>query len=163
MSKTPKHINELYDTHADAIFRFLVWQSNDEVLAEDLTSEVFFRAWKHRAKLEIVEEQQAWLYRTARNLLVDYWRRKKAVALDDIAEPLSDENVHESVIKQEQAELLQKHLSNLPAGMRTILVLRFFSRLPVETVAQIVDKSPQNVRVIQYRALKQLKKYYEHE
>lgn len=152
-------IAELYRTYSDKIFRFLVWQSGDEALAEDLTGEVFSRAWNSREKLAAFEKPGAWLYRVARNLMVDHWRKQRPLALDDVGMIASPINIAQEFQTSETEQNLRKIVQTLPPDMRTVIVLRFFEQLSCEEVAGIMKKTSVNVRVLQYRALKLLKRH----
>ena len=76
MLKHKQAIESAYNDYSDQIYRFIFWQTGDPLLAEDLVSEVFIRAWKHRVMFLDIN-QRAWLYRVANNLVTDYWRKKK--------------------------------------------------------------------------------------
>lgn len=163
MSLSQQSISDMYDEHADAIYRFIVWHSGDVLLAEDLTGEVFLRAWKYRDKLTNVTMTRAWLYRIAQNLLTDHWRKAKPVPLDDDFDAIGDDNVHDNAQRAEEAKIVRRYIAKLKPEMRSVIILRFFEHLSSDQVAVILNKTPENVRVIQYRALKALKKYYESE
>lgn len=152
-------VEQAYLDHSDEIFRFLYWQAGDTDLAEDLTSEVFIRAWNHTEIFENAEHNaRAWLYTVARNLLKDHWRKKQAVALDDIPEPLSDQDVVGDAIVNEEHTQIHAAIATLDERMQTVVILRFLQHLPVRSVAGIMQISEANVRTIQFRALKELKK-----
>ena len=157
MYDTTDDIEKLYDTFADPIYRFLCWHTGDSLLAEDLTSEVFIRAWKHREKLKD-NESKAWLYRVAKNLVTDYFRRKHETIDDEMDTRPSGYNVHEAAETAETNDKLHKALSTLSFEHRTIVILRFFEQLSAKEVAIIIEKSEGNVRLLQHRALKELKK-----
>jgi RNA polymerase sigma-70 factor (ECF subfamily) len=150
-------IGALYDEFADDIYRFLCWHTSDAVLAEDLTSEVFIRAWKHRDTLR-ADQLRAWLYRVARNLTIDHYRRIHDKTLDESVDPTSDYDLHAEAEKHEASDQLHSALARLSNEHRTIVILRFFTRLSAKEVAQIMGKSEGNIRILQYRALKELKK-----
>ena len=61
---------DVYRTHSPAIYRFLLWRTKDSMLSEDLTGDVFMRAWRARRRFH-GGSVQAWLYRIARNALTD--------------------------------------------------------------------------------------------
>ncbi len=153
-------VGDLYHEYSDRIYRFLVWQTSDARLAEDLTAEVFLRSWKHRTALASVENQQAWLYRVAKNLVIDHWRKQHTAPLDDadrIAAPL---NLAGEAQAGDDARYLRSLVAALPEDMKTVIILRFFEHLSGEEVSKIMGKSQVNVRVLQYRALKILKRRY---
>lgn len=156
MTRENDFIRKIYDTHADEIYRFLFWQTGDQALAEDLTSEVFYRAWKHQSTLQ-EGNPRAWLYRVGRNLVTDHHRKKKEQPLDDSYEPIGTDNLHEEAIRQEEILRLRKLVMELTPVSRSVIILRFFEQLSAQEVADIMNKTPGNVRILQYRALKELK------
>lgn len=151
-----------YETHAPSVYRFLLWRTKDIQTAEDLTSTTFAKAWIHRQSFH-GGSVQAWLYRIARNALTDHWRKRKDIALDNIeilpVEPESD--IAEQLDQQTQIIALQHALSRLPKQMQQVLTLRFIEGMSCKQVAKKLHISEGNVRIIQYRALKQMRGYLE--
>ena len=150
---------ELYERCAPVVFRYLYSHLEQVQDAEDLTEEVFFRAWR---ALPRYRQQgvpfQAYLLRIARNVLIDHYRRDKssqnqhATPVEDLAHLLPDPSVGPMSVGMEHQELVHK-LRNLPEDHRTVLVLRFLNGLtPLET-AQVMGRSAGAVRVLQHRAL----------
>src|SRR4030043_1037937 len=78
---------QLYDFYAPRIFRFIRLKVGSQTLAEDLSSESFLRIWEYLRKQEreIEESFRGLLYRVARNLIVDYYKRKSSqeILIDD--------------------------------------------------------------------------------
>src|ERR1700752_1940100 len=77
----------LYDRHVDAIYRYVYYRVRDDAEAEDLTSDVFMRALKAMPRYEPRQAFLAWLYRIARNAVIDRARRGKSqVSYEDALE-----------------------------------------------------------------------------
>jgi RNA polymerase sigma-70 factor (ECF subfamily) len=152
-------MHSMYEQYSDQIYRFLAWQTGDSVLAEDLTSEVFLRAWKNKEKLS-PDDQKAWLYRVARNLTTDYWRKKKPTPLDEQEEVVFDHDLHEEVAQKEQIAQLQKLVTAMREDYKTVLTLRLFEQIDYGEISTIMKKSEGNIRVLYYRALKELRSQY---
>ena len=151
-----EEFTEIYLKYSDKIFRFLYWHLKDVPRAEDLTSEVFFKAFK---KWKGFKEgyPQAWLFRIARNLLIDFYRAKKTSSLE-LAEEISvDQDLVENLEKDEAAQSLQQALVKLPENLREVVILRFFEDLSAAEVGAILGISEGNVRILQFRGLKKLK------
>lgn len=149
---------ELYERHAQVIFRFLYAHLDDRLDAEDLTEEVFLRMWR---ALGSYREQGipflAFLFRIARNALIDHYRRsgrqEKPVSLED--NPIQDHGSDpgEEAISNIEHEEIRQVLGQLREDYRMVLVLRFMSELSPEEAAQAMDRSPGAIRVLQHRAL----------
>jgi RNA polymerase sigma-70 factor (ECF subfamily) len=159
---------QLYERHAPQVFRFLYAHLQNRLDAEDLTGEVFMRAWR---SLDGYRERglpfTAFLFRVARNLVIDQYRRKQFSTLevelsddhpdDRLADPAE---VAQRLIDQGE---LQKKLALLREEYRAVLVMRFLSDLSPEETAQAMRKSVGAVRVLQHRALLALRKLIESE
>ena len=160
MLESTDNFEAAYKSHSNAIYKFLFWRTHDTQLSEDLTSATFEKAWASRRSFRGGSEQ-AWLYRIARNILIDHWRKKKELFVDD-ADSMQEEmgpNAGELIDKKTQLEGLRKALDQLPEDMRSVITLRFIEGQTCRQVATSMNLSESNVRVIQYRALKKLKEY----
>jgi RNA polymerase sigma-70 factor (ECF subfamily) len=156
---------ELYERHAQSVFRFLYSHLSNRLDAEDLTGEVFLRAWRSLPKFR---EQGvpfiSYLLRVARNALIDFYRRTRNVQEDDIEETvIPDRQVGpaEMVTAKLENQKLRKTLEQLHDEYRTVLTLRFISELSVEETSAVMGKSDGAVRVLQHRALAALRKLLE--
>lgn len=149
-------LKEIYIEYSDKIYRYLYWHLGDVYLAEDLTSEVFLKVFNNLAKFK-GGYLQAWIYRIAKNLLVDYYRSKKTSSVENIAEIPVDVHLLETLEKDEESRSLQKAIAKLPENLREVVILRFFEEMSAAEVAEVVGINEGNVRVLQFRALKKLK------
>lgn len=148
--------SEVYRKYSDKIFRYLWWQTKNLHLSEDLTSEVFVRAWEAWDGLR-KDFLQAWLFRVAHNLLVDWYRKKKEVPLHESHVGFYDENLLEKLGNDQQVDGLWKALNSLPENLKRVAILRFVEGLSAKEAAVILNVSEVNVRVLQHRALVKLK------
>lgn len=159
--KSEEALAGLYEEYYDKIARYIFIHIGDQPEAEDLASEVFLRALR---SLDSYQERgqpmQAWLFRIAHNLAVDYLRkisRRKVVPLDgvEIADTASTEEIAESRL---QAEKLSEALKQLSPAQREVIGLRFFAGLTSIEAGKILGKKPGAVREMQSLALKSLRK-----
>lgn len=159
---------ELYGQYARSIFRFLFAQLPNRQDAEDLAAEVFLKAWDSLPRYrERGYPFSAYLFRIARNALIDFFRRVKRrgeISVEDVGEFVSDgSSLRERISpKIEHQELYQK-LSQLKESYRTVLILRFISELSPGETALVMKRSEGSVRVIQHRALNALRDMLNHE
>jgi RNA polymerase sigma-70 factor (ECF subfamily) len=159
MLESAEDFGSAYETYAEPIYKFFYWRTQNRALSEDLTSSVFEKAWRSRGSFK-TGSARAWLYRIARNLLIDHWRLRKDVALDDQDSLASEaESISTIFDKQLLAERAHQALAKLPPTMRVVINLRFIEGMSSKKVARITGHSESNVRVIQYRALKRLRKH----
>jgi RNA polymerase sigma-70 factor (ECF subfamily) len=157
---------ELYERHANAVYRFLYARLDNRLDAEDLTGEVFLRAWSslnkyHERGIPFV----AFLLIIARNMLIDHYRRNgrepQRVSIDDL--PLRDKNpdpgeVTSLNIKHQE---LRQAIELLRDDYQEVLVLRFLNDLSPTETAKVMKRSTGAVRVLQYRAIAALRKTLE--
>src|SRR5438270_8485297 len=103
MDDASDDFESMYEANRPLIYRFMFWRTRDEMLAQDLTSSVFEKAWRTR-KSFTGGSAKAWLYRIARTTLIDHWRKPKDITDDDFVA---------TVVSQEPAldEALDKHMA----------------------------------------------------
>ena len=153
-------VGEIYELFLDRIFRFIRFRISSTEDAEDVTQEVFMKMWRgldnYRADGSPFE---AWLYKIARNSVIDYYRgQKPAVALDNafqIADGKKSPEVAalQSIGKQEALLGLKK----LKHSYQEIIILKFIEDKDNREISAIIDKPVEHVRVLQSRALKALR------
>jgi RNA polymerase sigma-70 factor, ECF subfamily len=160
--RDPEAFGQLYEDHLDTIYRFVTYKVSDLTVAEDLTAEVFQKAWEniHRYQFRDIPFHH-WLIRIARNMVIDYWRANKRTIhpIDEMADTASgDTPPDELVLTGIANEALQRAIARLPDEMQSVILLRFVENFSHAEVAKVLDKSDAAVRQIQVRALRQLKK-----
>lgn len=154
---------ELYECHAPVIFRYLFAHLDSRMDAEDLTGEVFLKAWQSLPKYnEHGVPFLAFLFRVARNVLVDHYRKSNRMDSKTTEEldGFQQENVlepMETVGNRMEHQHILMVLSRLRPDYRTVLTLRFVSDLSPEETAQVMERSVGAIRVLQHRALAALR------
>jgi RNA polymerase sigma-70 factor (ECF subfamily) len=149
---------ELYQRYLDPIFRYLRMRVNDLGLAEDLTEMVFLRAFESLGSYrERGHPFSAYLYRVARNLLVDHYRRREEVPLEQAPALTSPTDVAGMVARREQLRSVLAALAELPEDHQEVIRLRVILALPTAEVAAWMGRSEGAVRVLLHRALKSLR------
>ena len=149
---------QLYQIHLDSIYRYIYYRVGNAAEAEDLTEQVFLKAWEHIAAYD----QRglpfaAWLYRVAHNLVVDYHRTRRPTT--SLTEPLAETLVDKAAGPEEQVERrlaaaeVAEALRTLNPEQQQIILLRFVQGLSHAEAASIMGKSEGALRVLQYRAL----------
>jgi RNA polymerase sigma-70 factor (ECF subfamily) len=151
----------LYDEHLNSVYRFVFFKVGDPTLAEDLTSEVFSKAWENIDRFEWRDLPfQHWLLRVARNVVVDHWRahRRFPVSLDGLYELPSDAMPPDEVVSRDaEVDRVRLALKTLPDDQRDVLILRFIEGYSHADAAQVLGKSVVAVRQIQVRALRAMR------
>lgn len=157
-------IREVYRQHADAIYRYALYQSGDQHIAEDVAGEVFVRLMESISGYTYRGVPiSAWLYRIARNLVVDHQRRGNRLRPLEAVEhtrAVSDNPV-ELAEKRLGWEELRNALGELTDEQREVVVLKFVEDLQNQEVAAIVGKNEGSVKALQHRALRSLRRVLE--
>ena len=147
----------LYDRHVAAIYRYVYYRVRDDAEAEDLTSDVFMRALKAMPRYEPRQAFLAWLYRIARNAVIDRARRsKRQVPYEDALEHRSNDQIivpDERLAAQSDNATLRGALAKLTPLQQEVVVLRFLEGYSTQEIAHIVGKNEGTVRGIQFRAI----------
>ena len=154
---------QLYDHYQPSIFRFLFYRTRSRPLAEDLTSETFFRAlrslsgftWQGR-------DFGAWLTTIARNLAADHFkaaRTRLEMTTDDMGFHVGDVPGPEAdVLHTLTTETLFVALSELPQDQRECVIMRFLQSLSIAETAEVLGRSEGAVKQLQLRAMRNLAK-----
>lgn len=153
-----KFIN-IYDAHVSEIFRYCFYKLSNKEGAEDLTQESFSRLWKSFEKGKNIENARAFLYRVAGNLVVDFYRKKKSVSLDQLMEKGFDKgNSYKNEIEIKiDALTAMKKLERISKDYGEAVFLRYVNGLNTKEIAAIMGKSEGNVSVCIHRGIKKLK------
>lgn len=163
--RDPEVYGELYDLYVTRIYRFIYFKVSSSSDAEDLTAEVFLKTWEYLKERREIESFGGLLYKIARNLVIDFYRRRslKEVGLEQVfAERLSDGGATvEKLINANEALTIINNLRLLKEEYREVLTLRFIDGLDVGEAAEILGKSQIGIRVLTHRALKTLRKLIE--
>jgi RNA polymerase sigma-70 factor, ECF subfamily len=151
----------LYDQYVEKIYKFLYFRTFDQALSEDLTSQVFLKAME---KISTVDESkgtfQAWLYRIARNLLIDEYRRSKPTeGIESHYDLASDVNIESETGQTLTNEKLRKLLLTLPKESQELVSMRLWDELPYAEIAAITGKSEGSLKMQFSRIIDQLQKH----
>lgn len=149
-----------YDQYVGQIYRFIIMKVSDAQVAQDLTQDVFLKIWQHFVDQKQMLNFRAFIFRVARNVVIDYYRQNKQsnISLEQ-AEETPDANVvldKQLSIKLEADHLL-KVIETLKPEYQEILTLRFVEEMSFDEIAEILQKDKNNIRVTLHRALSQLK------
>ncbi|PRY17018.1 RNA polymerase sigma-70 factor (sigma-E family) [Pseudosporangium ferrugineum] len=148
-----KDFADFYERSRDDCLRAVLAATGDRGLAEDLVAEAFARAWASWQKVSRHPAPVAWVVRTALNVRVSWWRRRRReVALDDHDQPQPGGEPSPGVEDAVLAAVRQ-----LPRRQREAFVLRVCCDLDTEAVAEVLGISPRTVAVHLSRATASLR------
>lgn len=150
----------LYDMYIDDVYRFVLHRVGNTQTAEDLTSQVFLKAWDNLGRYKVRGLPfGAWLFRIARNTVIDHYRTRKdtlPLEAEAMLRPDPKANVAREVERRLEGEWLQTVLQHLTEDQREVLTLKFINGLKTGEVAKIMGKRQGAIRALQMRALQAL-------
>lgn len=152
---------DLYQRYLPMIYAYVRARVFDDRDAEDLTEQVFLRAFQTLSRYRGRGwPYSAFLYRVARNLVVDHFRRPRSVLSAEAAEEYPDPapSADEALIQSEERGRLQQALSRLPADYQEVIRLRLLLSMPTATAAAWLERSEGAVRVLLFRAVQALRR-----
>jgi len=148
-----------YDELSDAIFRHCWFRIGDRERAKDLMQETFTKSWQYISRGEKVDNLKAFLYRVANNLIIDEYRKKKELSLDNLMvegfEPgFDDRRKNEQEI---DARFILGVVNRLDEKYREAVLMRYIDDLSPKEIAEVTGESENNISVRIHRGLSQLK------
>ena len=154
---------QLYDRYVTGVYRFCYHRTSSTQLAEDLTSETFFRAlraigtfrWQGR-------DFGAWLTTIARNLITDHYKSSRSrleTVSDELPENTTAPGPEDLALTRLTHEVLAEALSRLPDEQRDCVVMRFLQGLSIAETAEALERSDGAVKQLQLRAVRNLAKW----
>jgi RNA polymerase sigma-70 factor (ECF subfamily) len=151
-----------YDAHADGIFRFCLFKLSDREVAKDLTQETFTKVWSYMAGGGEIRNIRAFLFQTARNLIIDKYRKKHTGSLEVMQEAGFDPVFEEEVEIEEKidAQIAIQLLKELSEDHREVITLRFIEELSVKEISETIGETTSNVSVRLHRAMAKLRELY---
>jgi len=160
MDSQKKKFSKIYDQYINKIYRFVFLKVSSQDVAQDLTSETFLRGWESFKNKTDIENPQAFLYQIARNLVVDFYREKgKANFVSTESVQIIDprEDLEEKANFKFDLEKIKVVLADLREDYQNVIIWHYLDDLPIQQVANMMDRSEDATRVLLHRALKSLK------
>lgn len=151
---------ELYTDYANDVKRFLICMTGEPDLAEDLTQETFYQAYKSIHRYNGGCKLSVWLCQIARHVYYDYLKKQKhlkTVSMDEISELSSEESPEKNYLLQEAANTLLEIAGNVKDPYGKVFLLRIYGELNYKEIGNIFEKSENWARVTYYRAKEMIK------
>jgi len=150
---------KIYSQFYNRIYRYCQFNTYDAVLAQDICQETFVRAWKALPGFSIKKggSLQAFLFRIARNLIIDASRKKKTASLENYQNLASSEDLAEDIDRKDENKRLKRAMAKLGEKERQIIVLHYFEELSGAEIAKVVGIREGALRVRTHRIIKKLK------
>lgn len=165
--RDPELLDQLIEQYQFRLFRYLLHLTANRERAEDLFQETWLRVLERGHQYDGKWKFEAWLFAIARNLVLDWHRRKKPQSIDSLVGPeeraefdVKDERGQsplQHVLQAEQKSNVQQSLEKVPAVYREVLALRFQEEMQLEEIASITGAPLSTVKSRLYRGLDALK------
>jgi RNA polymerase sigma factor (sigma-70 family) len=156
---------QLYDAYMERIYRFIYFRVEDQQTAEDITSQVFMRAWNNLDRFRLGRTPYlAWLYTIAHNAVIDHYRtRKVTTALEDVrlSQPDYAEVVENEIDIEVEMKSIKSAMQTLTGDQQQVLMLKFIEGMSNDEIARHLGKREGAVRALQMRGLRALAKQLE--
>ncbi|PIZ93067.1 MAG: hypothetical protein COX82_03420, partial [Candidatus Magasanikbacteria bacterium CG_4_10_14_0_2_um_filter_41_10] len=134
--KDPDAFATLYDAYISKMYRFISFKVGNRHIAEDLTSDLFLKLWEYltTGKQSDIQSLNGLIYRMARNLVVDHYRKSattKECPLDDLLHLSDTANITEQVHMDIEVANILTHIRSLKQEYQEVLLLRYIEELSI--------------------------------
>jgi RNA polymerase sigma-70 factor, ECF subfamily len=149
-----------YEQYVTRIYRFVFIKVSDKRVAEEITQDIFLKVWQHVVDKKHIKSFQAFIFRIARNSVIDYYRQasRQELPLDYVEDSLAeDEQTESKMDKSLDSNEILGQIKKLKNEYQEIILLRYVEDLSIEEISQVLQKDKNNVRVTLHRALNKLK------
>jgi RNA polymerase sigma-70 factor, ECF subfamily len=160
-------LDELIVAYQHRLLRYLLYLTGHREIAEDLFQETWMRVLVRGSQFNGHSRFDTWLFTIARNLVIDYRRRRSMASLEEMCEASDEERPFEIASQEktpfehlatlENGELVATALLTLDPLHREVLVLRFHEELSLEEIARVTRAPLSTVKSRLYRGLAALK------
>lgn len=153
----------LYDRCIDQVYRHVYYRVSNQADAEDITQEVFIKAWKAIDRYKKTGAPfVAWLIIIAGHLVIDHYRsRRNTINIDDVVEEVPANHTSDPEALAEanfNSALVKEAVLKLKGDKQKVILMHFIDGFSYEEIARALHKNEGAIRVIQYRALGDLKR-----
>ena len=167
--RDPDLLDRLIEQHQHRLLRYLISLTGNRTTAEDFFQETWLRVLERGHQYDPRHEFCTWLFAVARHMVIDTFRRKQPVSIDNTendddrpTEFASQEpSAFDRAVQQELSEVVAAGMEHLPFEYREALVLRFQEGMSLEEIAEVIDAPLGTVKSRIYRGLNALQPWVE--
>jgi RNA polymerase sigma-70 factor (ECF subfamily) len=162
---TQVDFEELYRAELPRVYNYFRYRVGAGPLAEDLTSETFEKAWRHRERYRSdLAAFSTWIFTIARRLAQDHFRKHHyEIPLDEISNLGANELIEDAAQQHADAARLSVLLARLADRERELVALKYGAGLTNRAIAQLSGLTESNVGVILYRTIQTLRSEWEND
>ena len=167
-SSNKEDFAELYNIFFDAVYNFVFYRLRDVDSVDDVVSEIFLKVYSHLNDFDRSKSSfKTWLFTITNNSVIDHVRsyyKNRTVSWSDYFDTLlsDEENMPEInlMIDEEKKQLLTA-IDKLNENERQLILLKYWFDFSYMEIAEILKLTYANIRIIHFRAINKLKKYFE--
>lgn len=160
---TVLEFSKYYEETKDGIFNYILYRVGfNRYLAEDLTSDVFLKAWKAFESYDRARSFKTWIFTIAHNHLVNFYvsGKKAVLPLDEAIKITKENSATDQLSTKMDIERILKIVSELPESQREIVIMRYVNDLSNGEIARILGKEEGAVRTALSRSLAAVRDKY---
>jgi len=158
-----RKFEQLYDMYYDCVYRYIFVSVKNKWNAEDIIATVFTKIYEHKDKIMEVSESKNWVFRIAHNTIIDFYRKNsKVIPIESFLDRGDEDFGYEDIIIRDEFNGVKKIIDQLPEETKRMIYLRFYGGLKFREIAETVNITENTVKSTISRAIKKIKKSYEH-
>ena len=165
MAGFKEEFEKIYIRYFNDVFLFLKKLSKDESVAEEITSETFFKAMRSIDTFRGETDVRVWLCQIAKNCYFSHLKKQQRVvdidAIDDIELSDNKDTIEEQILNRSDAMQIHLRLHNLAEPYKEVFMLRVFGELSFKQIADIFQKTDNWACVTYHRARNKILKQME--
>lgn len=151
----------IIDTYKNPIYNTILRMAKNPQTAQDLTQEVFMKAYEQLPKFKLEGSFKAWLYRLATNHCIDFFRKKSnQVIFEQFEDRVSSNELEPEVVllKKESERRIERIVANLPTDERSIVLMRYVNELSYEEIGALLGLTKTEIGNKLFRAKQKMRK-----
>ncbi len=155
-------LTEAHNDYSKELKTRAFYKVNDRSLSEDLVQKTFLKTWNYLLKGGKIETMRAFLYHILNNVIIDEYRRHKALSLDGLLEKGYEPSVNysEGIVNLMDGKIAVLLIERLPEKYRKVMHMRYIEDLSLEEISKITKQSKNTIAVQIHRGLESLKSLY---
>lgn len=162
MANPKKKFSKYYNKYIVKIYRFVYFKVDSQETAQDITAEVFLRCWTSINETDKdIENMSAFLYQIARNLIIDFYRKKEKTKTIDIENcpDIKDTKIdlEKNALLTSEVNRIKKALANIKEDYQDVIIWHYLDDLSIKETAKLLERTEEATRVLLHRALKALR------
>ncbi len=157
-------LNTAHTNFNKGLSRHAFFKLNDREMGEDLVQETFIKTWKYLVRGGEIDMMKAFLYHVLNNLIIDQYRKQKAVSLDALVEkgfePADTDSESKRLFNTIDGKAATLLIKCLPEAYREIIRMRFIQDLSLKEISLITGETRNSIAVKVHRGLEKLRVLY---